>query len=222
MTPWFTQANTFVSFVVIQWIVVPVIYYTNVSDIVFHFSPAPHRPPIQTWNFAHFPISGSDAFDKFGVLYNVSRILTPQHTLNATAYDEYSPLYLPIRFAFVYFLAFAMFTSTLVHAGLHHGNAVYNACLGRKGEEEDIHAKLMQVYPEVPGWIYATLGVIAFSLSITSTQVWNAGTPIWVTILAVVLTATYILPATFLYANTGVIVRRGFHRVTVRLLTRLT
>jgi len=29
---------------------------------------------------------------------NLTRILTPRNTLNATAYDEYSPLYLPIRF----------------------------------------------------------------------------------------------------------------------------
>lgn len=41
MTPWWTQVNIFVSFVVIQWILVPIFYYTNVSDFVFDspFSP---------------------------------------------------------------------------------------------------------------------------------------------------------------------------------------
>lgn len=162
------------------------------------------------WNFAHFPISGNGAFDRFGEPYDVSRILTPQNTLNATAYDEYSPLYLPIRFAFVYLLAFAMLTCVLVHAALHHGSTIYNALTGRKVEEDDIHQKLMQAYPEVPGWIYAALGAIAFSLSIIATQVWHTGTPFWVTILAVMLPIIYILPTTFLYANTGVAVRCGF------------
>jgi len=129
--------------------------------------------------------------------------------LNATAYDEYSPLFLPIRFAFVYLLAFAMLTCVLVHAGHHHGNTIYNGITGKKGEEDDIHQKLMQAYPEVPGWVYAALGTIAFSLSIIATQVWHTGTPFWVTILAVMLPVLYILPTIFLYANTGVAVCCG-------------
>jgi len=177
---------------------------------------------MQTWNFAHFPISGNGAFDKFGEPYDVSRILTPKNTLNTTAYDEYSPLYLPIRFAFVYLLAFAMLTSVLVHAGLHHGSTIYNAVLGRKGEEDDIHQKLMEAYPEVPGWIYAALGVIALSLSIVTTRVWDTGTPLWVTAVAVMLPVIYILPTTFLYANTGIMVCYCPFRVAECLLTHPT
>jgi len=115
-----------------------------------------------------------------------------------------------------------MLTSVLVHAGLHHGSTIYNAVLGRKGEEDDIHQKLMEAYPEVPGWIYATLGGIAFSLSIIATQVWDTGTPFWVTAAALVLPVIYILPTTFLYANTGIAVRCGSSDTTECLLTRQT
>lgn len=173
---------------------------------------------MQVWDFAHFPISGDGAFDKFGEPYNVSRILTPQNTLNVTAYDEYSPLYLPIRFAFTYLLAFAIFTCVLVHAVLHHGSTIYNALLGRKEEEDDIHQKLIQAYPEVSGWIYTALSVVAFSLSIIATQAWNTGTPFWVTILAVMLPIVYILPTIFVYANTGIIVCCGFSCTAGHLL----
>jgi hypothetical protein len=176
---------------------------------------------MQVWNFAHFPISGNGAFDKFGKPYDVPRILTPRNTLNVTAYDEYSPLYLPIRFAFTYFLAFAMFTCVLVHAALHHGSTVYNALLGKKGEEDDIHQKLMQAYPEVSGWIYFALSTTTFSLSIIATQVWNTGTPFWVTMLAVMLPIIYILPTMFLYANTGITVCYSFSRSAVCLLTNI-
>ena len=50
------------------------------------------------WNLAHFPINGDGVFDEFWEPYDASRILTPRNTLDATAYDEYSPLYLPIWF----------------------------------------------------------------------------------------------------------------------------
>lgn len=112
-----------------------------------------------------------------------------------------------------------MLTSVLVHAGLHHGRTICNAVLGRKGEEDDIHQKLMEAYPEVPGWVYATLGVIAFSLSIIATQVWDTDTPFWVTMVAVMLPVIYILPTTFLYANTGIAVCCGSSRVAECPLT---
>lgn len=103
-----------------------------------------------------------------------------------------------------------MLTCVLVHAGLHHGSTIYNALRGRKVEEDDIHIKLMEAYPEVSGWIYAALGVVAFTLSIVATQIWDtAGTPFWLTAVAVALPAIYILPTTFLYANTGVAVCCG-------------
>ena len=103
-----------------------------------------------------------------------------------------------------------MLTSIFVHAGLYHGRAIYNAVLGRKIEEDDIHLKLMQAYPEVSGWIYAAVGTVAFSLSIIATQAWDTDTPFWVTMLAVMVPATHILPSTLVWANTGVAVCCGF------------
>jgi hypothetical protein len=44
MTPWWAHANVFASFVVTQWILVPIVYYTNVSDLTLRFSPASHNP----------------------------------------------------------------------------------------------------------------------------------------------------------------------------------
>ena len=46
MTPWWAQVNIFGSFVVTQWILVPIVYYTNVSDLILCFSLASHRPLI--------------------------------------------------------------------------------------------------------------------------------------------------------------------------------
>ena len=112
-----------------------------------------------------------------------------------------------------------MFTCVLVHATLHLGSTIYNALLGRKGEEDDIHQKLTEVCSEVSGWTYATFDTVAFGLSIIATQVWDTGTRFWVTMLAVTLPMTFILSTVFLYANTGVAVCYDFSCVTEHLLT---
>lgn len=105
-----------------------------------------------------FPIDGNGAFYKFGEPCNVSRILTPGNTHNFTVYGEYSSLYLPIRFAFVYFLAFALLTWVSAHVALHRESLIHNALLGRESEGNDIHQKLVRAYQEVSGWVYAAFG----------------------------------------------------------------
>ena len=66
-----------VGFVLFFWVLTPALYYSN------------------TWSLAYFPISANIPYDRFGNQYNVTHVLTLQDTFNATAYGEYSPLYLP-------------------------------------------------------------------------------------------------------------------------------
>lgn len=96
-------------------------------------------------------------------------------TLNATAYDEYSPLYLPATYAITYLLAFMLATAILVHTALYHGRALLNGIKRIKTEEDDIHAKLMRNYPEVPDWWYLAFFIIFFILAIVAVQVSRGG-----------------------------------------------
>lgn len=109
------------------------------------------------WHFSYLPISSTSPFDREGKVYDVQRVLTPQVTLNLTAYEQYSPLYLPANYAMTYLVAFAMSTCVLVHTGLYHGRSLLNQIKKIKGEPDDIHAKLMRNYPEVPDWWYGVL-----------------------------------------------------------------
>ena len=52
------------------WFLYPILYYTN------------------TLGAQRFPAMSSETFDSDGNLYNISRILTPQSTLNQTALDN--------------------------------------------------------------------------------------------------------------------------------------
>jgi OPT family small oligopeptide transporter len=185
MIPWWAEVHIFAGFVIFYWILTPILYYTN------------------TWYLAHFPMFGSEPYDRFGVEYKVSRVLTAQDTFNMTAYENYSPLYLPAAFTMTYLLAFALSTCVIVHALLYHGRTLLNGFKRMRLEDDDIHLKLMQNYPEVPDWWYGSAFVFFFCLAIVAAEVWDTGMPVWALALSVLLPMIYILPSGFIYALSG-------------------
>ena len=156
---------------------------------------------------SYFPISGNDPYDRFGQIYNITRVLTSDYRFDPVAYNEYSPLFLPATFAVTYLLAFAISSCIIVHTLLYHGQALLNG-LKRDGEADDIHAKLMRHYPEVPDWWYLTLFCVSFALAVVAVEVWDTGIPVWSLLLSISLPVIYALPIGFIYAQTGLVVGR--------------
>jgi OPT family small oligopeptide transporter len=185
MVPWWAEVHIFGGFVFFYWFLTPILYYTN------------------AWKLSYFPISGTDPFDRFGSVYNISRVLTSDQTFNRTAYDEYSPLYLPATYAMTYLAAFALTTCVIVHTLLYHGRSLLNGVKRISVEKDDIHAKLMRNYPEVPDWWYGTAFVFFFALAVVAVEVWHTTVPVWSLLLAVLLPVIYVLPSGFIYAMTG-------------------
>lgn len=87
------------------------------------------------------------------------------------AYNNYSPLYLPATYAMTYLLAFALSTCVIVHTLLYHGRTLLNGLKKMRVEADDIHAKLMRNYPEVPDWWYASSFCVFFSLAVVAVEV---------------------------------------------------
>ncbi|TFY51053.1 hypothetical protein EVG20_g11190 [Dentipellis fragilis] len=185
MIPWWAEVHVFVGFVAFYWIMTPIMYYTN------------------TWSLAHFPMFANEPYDRFGNVYDVSRVMQADSTFNLTAYNEYSPLYMPASYATTYLLAFTLLTCVIVHTLLYHGRNVLTGLKRMKIEKDDIHAKLMRNYPEVPDWWYAAAFVFFFCLMIVGMEVWHTKVPVWALLLAIALPVTYILPSGFIYAMTG-------------------
>ncbi|KIJ66008.1 hypothetical protein HYDPIDRAFT_110132 [Hydnomerulius pinastri MD-312] len=185
MYPWWAEAHIFFGFVLFFWIITPAMYYTN------------------TWDLAYFPLNDDNPYDRFGNIYNVSRVLDSSTRFNLTAYNEYSPLYLPATYAMTYFLAFALSTCVLVHTVLYHGRSLLNGMKKIRVEQDDIHAKLMRNYPEVPDWWYVVFFVGFFLMMVLVVEVWHTSVPVWALLLAVCLPAIYVLPSGFIFAMTG-------------------
>ncbi|KAK7472357.1 hypothetical protein VKT23_000474 [Stygiomarasmius scandens] len=185
MVPWWAQVHVFLGFVVFYWILTPILYYTN------------------SWQLAYFPISANEPYDRFGQIYNVSKVLRTDDTFDPEAYANYSPLYLPATYAVCYLIAFALSTCVITHTLLYHGRSLLNGIKKMRVETDDIHAKLMRNYPEVPDWWYLLSFCIFFSLAVVAVEVWHTEVPVWALVLAVLLPVIYILPSGFIYAMTG-------------------
>ncbi|EKM81282.1 hypothetical protein AGABI1DRAFT_119764 [Agaricus bisporus var. burnettii JB137-S8] len=185
MVPWWAEVHVFLGFVLFYWIMTPALYYSN------------------SWKLAHFPLSANEPYDKFGKVYDVTRVLRKDDTFDVEAYSNYSPLYLPATYAMTYLLAFTLSTCVIVHTFLYHGRTLLNGFKKIRVEQDDIHAKLMRNYPEVPDWWYLSSFCVFFSLAVVAVEVWDTGVPVWALVLAVILPVIYVLPSGFIYAMTG-------------------
>ena len=126
---------------------------------------------LESWDLAYFPISSNEPFDRFGKTYNVTRVLLPNDTFNETAYNLYSPLYLSATYALTYLLSFALSTSALVHTALYHGKSLIDGLRKMRVETDDIHAKLMRNYREVPDWWYFMVFCFFFCVAVIAVEV---------------------------------------------------
>ena len=150
------------------------------------------------------PIGGQKAYDRFGQTYNITRILdSTGRRFSLSNYEAYSALYLPGPYAIVYLVAFALSTAFLVHTVLYHSRTIYNGIKGVQTEDEDIHAKLMRAYPEVPDGWYAGICLAFLTMAIVTVEVWPTDVPVWALAISVLIPALYMIPCGFLFAFAG-------------------
>lgn len=171
ITPWWALAHIFAGFVLFYWILSPLLYYIDVRCFHKFYPSSPVAEYVsilgkQVWKTGHLPIMGYFAYDRFAKPYAIDRIIDQSTMrLNATAYEEYSQLYLTVTFSMTYMLAFITPTLLVTHAALNYGPNILGWLRNdREAEANDIHAKLMQRYPDTPTWWYLVLFAISFPL----------------------------------------------------------
>jgi len=110
-------------------------------------------------------MSDSNSYDNHAKVYNVTRILTPEYTLDLQKYEAYSPLFLSTTFALTYGLSFAAISSVVVHTGLFHGEEIWIRLRAPHGSLDDIHTKMMRKYKPAPTWWYLAILVVCIALT---------------------------------------------------------
>lgn len=168
-TPWWAEANIMGGFIFFFWIITPILYYSN------------------AWFSQYMPISSRTSFDNTGAGYNISRILTPESTLDLKAYEAYSPLFLSTTFALSYGLSFASITAIIMHTILYFRKQIWVQARKSLNEQPDIHARLMSRYKYVPEWWYAIIFLSMFAVGIIAIEVWPTEMPVWAFVLALII-----------------------------------
>ena len=183
--PWFAIANTLIGVVIF--------YIFGAS--VLHYSGA--------WSSKFLPMSDSATYDNTGAFYNVTRILTPEFTLDLAAYKAYSPLFLSTTFALSYGLSFASVASLIVYTYLSHGRQIWNQFRNSTNEQPDVHMKLMSKYREAPTWWYMSLFGLMIGLSLVTVLAFPTNLQWWAFALALGISFVFSLPIGVIQAITN-------------------
>ncbi|KAG2228623.1 OPT family small oligopeptide transporter [Thamnidium elegans] len=183
--PWVVQANMLAGFVFFIWILVPIIYYTD------------------TWESKKFPFYNTNQYDIYAEQFDRERVLTPAQYLDEEAYAQYSPIRITGFFAVCYGQGLAALGAIISHTILYNGKEIWARIKNARQANDDIHAKLMDRYKEVPDFWYFALFVIALGLSFVTIIVWPSDMPWWALIIAVVLAFIWLLPIGIITAITS-------------------
>lgn len=153
---WFSTVDPFVTpwFVVLQ-VIGSVAFWGICVIIPVFFS--------NTWYTGYLPINSWFPYDNTGQIYQTSLILGTDHKLNQTAFEAYSPLFLPAAFGLRYAGMLALLPALFVFTTLWYGKMlgpIFKSLFRRdvkKAWEGDVHYRLMSAYNEVPDVCFLAL-----------------------------------------------------------------
>ncbi|KAJ7771028.1 OPT oligopeptide transporter protein-domain-containing protein [Mycena maculata] len=182
VTPWWSEMNTIASVIICFWIVVPIMYFKNVF-----FS-------------AYLPLSAFVSFDNTGMPYNISAVVDTNGEFSPELYAAYSPIFMTSALAMAYFVSFASTGAIFTHTALWFGRDIVRRFRASLKDERDIHSRLMQAYPEVPGWWYAIVAVASIILTFVSIEIYPTQLPIWAAALALFISVVVAIPLAMLQA----------------------
>ncbi|KAK3841290.1 MAG: OPT family small oligopeptide transporter [Linnemannia gamsii] len=183
--PWWAQANMLAGFVFFVWILIPIMYYTD------------------RYEGKKFPIYNTKTYDVDGKPYDLTRVLV-DNALNEDMYNSYSPVRITAFFATMYGQGLCALGAIVSHAILYHGKDIWARVRSAKQKDEDIHARLMDAYPECPDWWYYVVFIVACGLSMLTVELYPSSDMTWWHVLvAMGLAAIWTLPIGILTAITS-------------------
>jgi OPT family small oligopeptide transporter len=184
--PWHAIANTLIGVFLFTWI----------CTLGIHYSGA--------WYSQYLPMSDSQSYDNTGNIYNVSKIITSDYTLDVKKYEAYSPLFLSTTFALQYGLSFATIISVIVHTGLFHWKEIWYRAVAAGKQEDDIHMRLMKKYKEAPDWWFGIMFLIMFGFGLGAMLGYPTHLTWWAYIVALLISVVWMVPIGMIQAITNV------------------
>ncbi|GJJ75282.1 hypothetical protein EMPS_07640 [Entomortierella parvispora] len=187
-TPLYSQLCSYGGAILSYWIVLPALWLTNTLNA-------------KTYGV---PLS-SHLFYGNGSSFDVTAYLESDNTLNEAKYDAGPPVSMTPMYALNFFYSFISLGACVAHIAVFHGREVLDTfrSISHTRNTEDIHTKLMKVYPEVPQWWYAVFYVVMLALSIVVCECYGLQLPWWGLLVAVIIGWALTFPICALTAITG-------------------
>lgn len=151
----------------------------------------------------YLPMQDSHAWDNTASRYNVSRVMTPDITLDQAAYEAYSPLFLSTNFGICYGVSFATISAIVVHTILYNGKEIWERMKLARNQDADVHLKMMRKYKDSPEWWYYVLYVVLFALSMFTVLYYKTHMTWWAFIVCMLLPVIFLVPIGMVQAITN-------------------
>jgi OPT family small oligopeptide transporter len=192
LTPWWTQVVMFCGFVVNCWILLPAAKFGGLGQ----------------W---HKKLMSNRLFLEDGTPYPIKELLTPDVSLNQTAYEQYGDPYVGTQVLWGMFFDYAAYTSAIVWMicfGWHQIKSSFLKLRTRittknskiSEQYNDQLSILQRSYDEVPFWWFATLFGASFVSLITIISLGKLYIPVWTYFVAIGTGAFLVIPLGWLYA----------------------
>ncbi|KAJ3097402.1 hypothetical protein HDU96_000408 [Phlyctochytrium bullatum] len=206
-TPLWALLNQVSGMWIMVWILTPIFWSKNAFGIDQELGANPIDGPNGTGQFyLGQAVNTPSLFNKFGRPVPARKfVIRPSLILNETFYDEQKPIYITTYFAMEYLSSFMVFIAAIVHVCLWYGKDIWTRfrTAMRDLDSTDIHAKLMDVYPEVPDWWYFVVLGANVVIAIGVCQWGGFDLPWWGVILGLALAIVSIVPIGVILAISG-------------------
>ncbi|KAF9550274.1 hypothetical protein EC957_001181 [Mortierella hygrophila] len=169
------------------WIILPIMWLTNALGTRTYGRPLTSR-----------------LFHENGTRFDINAVLNPDYSLNVAKYDAGTPAVMTPLYAIVFFVSFVSLSGCVSHIVCFHGASIvsnWKRAVG--GEDDDVHTRMMRVYPEVPQLWYATFYLIMAGLAMFVCETYIKQLPWWGLLVALAIGWLLTLPICAMTAITG-------------------
>ncbi|KAJ3218186.1 hypothetical protein HDU67_006448 [Dinochytrium kinnereticum] len=194
----------------ILWFLTPIFWSRNAFGIDQKLGTDPTQGPNGTDSLFIYPygrtLNSIDLFNKNGTAISARNFVFRQNlTLNIPYYESQRPIYITTFFAIEYSAGFVAFSASLVHAALWYGKDIWHrfSSAMKELDAHDLHARLMDRYPDVPDAWYAGLLLVNAIAAICVCQFGGFDLPWWGVVLGLALAVVSILPIGIIQAISG-------------------
>ncbi|KAG0046030.1 hypothetical protein BGZ83_008757 [Gryganskiella cystojenkinii] len=186
--PFFSQMCSYGGVVLSYWIVLPILWLTN---------------SLGAKTIGH-PLTSHLFYASNGTRFIVNPYLNEDYSLNEAKMDSVGAVKMSPMYALCFFFSFIALAGCCSHIAFFHGTEIWKTWKAtRHNSEQDIHTKMMKVYPEVPQLWYAIFYVVMAALSIVACEVYGLQLPWWGLIVALAIGWLLTLPICAMTAVTG-------------------